>query len=270
MVRNYILFPLLMIPTLSWGECSPETIEFYLEKGFSQEQITKLCTRSAGSDSAPTYQPYQKPVVIYQEGYIPGVSAEERKAINELKGGIDGRSVDISDDSINYIRNVCIIAGNSPEEEQRAKKCIDVAYSIAREGLRVMESGRGLLFFGQKEIEIESSEIIRKHVTADPWAAFPPDLRFSLKRKYESKEEGNTTIIPLRKSASTGNIVGALRTIASATQSKKDGENRSEVAKVLDDSYEPISEEEYAASQPKPEVTEEKKKKKKRWWNPFD
>lgn len=268
-MRIFILIvALVAYPYASWGACDPETVQFYLDKGFTQEQITKLCSES--STSKPTYEPYQKPVVIYQEGgYKPGISAEERKAIQELKGGIDGRSIDVTDTSINYIRRVCIVAGNSPEESQRAKKCIDVAFSIARDGLRVLESGRGFIFFGQNEVKVASSSIKRKHVTADPWAAFSPDIRFALKRKFESTQEGNVTELPLRNSSSAGQIVSALRTIVAATELRQDSQYQSEVEKVLDDSYVPPTEEEYAVAQPKPEVIEEKKKKK-RWWNPFD
>ncbi len=268
-MRNYIIFlGLFTFPVQSLAECTPETIQFYLDKGFNQEQITKLCSLGTGS-STPKYEPYQKPVVIYQEGgYKPGISAEEQKAIKEVKGAIDGRSVDVTEDSIEYIRNVCLRAGNAKDVDQRAEKCIDVAYSIARKDLAVLESGRGLILFGQIELEVVSSDIKRKTVVANPWDAFSPDLRFQFKRKYESTEVGNQTTIPIRRSASTGQVVNALKVIASATQLRDDGKYDTEVARVLDDSYVAPTEEEYAATRPAPDVEEEKKKKK--WWNPFD
>lgn len=267
-MRIYLLvIPFSIFPYISWGACAPDTIQFYLDKGFTQEQITKLCSQS--NNSAPAYEPYQKPVVIYQEGgHKPGISTEERKAIQELKGSISGRSVDITDDSISYIRNLCIVAGNASDVDQRGKECIDIAYSIAREGLQVTESGKGFLLFGNTEIEVISSSIIRKTVIADPWEAYPPDLRYALKRKYDATETGNKTTIPIRRSATTGVVVSALKTIAASTENRDSG-HQSEVARVLDDSYEAPTKEEYAAAQPKPEVVEEKKKKK-RWWNPFD
>ena len=267
-MRNYTLFILLLLPLTSWGECNPDTVQFYLDKGFSQEQIAKLCSHS--SSNAPKYQPYQKPVVIYQEGgYKAGVSAEERSAIKELKGSIAGRSVDVTDESISYIRNICVKAGNSKNLDERGEKCIDVAFSISRNDLRIIESGRGLLLFGDVEIEVVSSEIKRKTVLADPWSGFDPNLRFAFKRKYEASQKGNSTTIPIRRSASTGKVVTALKTIAAATDIRE-SEYESEVAKILDDDYVAPTEEEYAAAQPKPEVVEEEKKKKKRWWNPFD
>lgn len=264
------IFSLILLfssPNL-WAECTPDTVQFYLEKGFSQEQITKLCSHVASD--APSYQPYQKPVVIVQEGYAPENSVEERSAINELKGGIDGRSIDVTDTHINFIRKVCIRAGNAPERDQRVEKCIDSAYSIARDGLQVMESGSRLLLFGQQQVEIISSDIQRKFLVADPWGGYSADIRYLLQRKYESQEEGHNTVLPLRKSASLSQIVHSIRTIAASYELKKTGSHDSEVAKVLDDSYVPPSEEEYLASNPTYEDIEEEKKKNKKWWNLFD
>lgn len=261
------LILILYLPANAFSACDAETIQFYLDKGFSQEQITKLCAEA--SESSPTYQPYQKPIVIYQEGgHASGNSAEERKAINEIKGAIDGRSVDVTDDRINYIRNLCLLAGNSKEIDQRGKKCIDVAFSIARKGLTVTKSGRGLILFGQVELEVGSSDIKRKTVTADPWDSFSPDIRFALKRKYDATQTGNFTTIPIRRSASTGQVVNALKTLAAATE-LQNSEHNNEVARVLDDSYVPPTEEEYLAANPIDKEEKEEKKKKK-WWNPFD
>ena len=186
MLKRLLLTTLLLTITSNlWAGCTPETVQFYLDKGFTQEQITKLCASS--TNTAPAYQPYQKPVVIVQEGYGGNsYSAEERKAISELRGSISGRSVDITDTHINYITKVCIRAGNSPEKDQRIDKCIDVAFSIARHELRATDSGATLLLFGQQNVGVSSSDIQRKHVTADPWAAFSPDIRYLLKRKYDS------------------------------------------------------------------------------------
>ena len=258
----------LLTSSISWAACNPETIQFYLDKGFNQEQITKLC--SQGSTSAPSYQPYQKPVVIVQEGYGNSNSVEEKRAKSELRGSIDGRSVDVTDSQIKFIRKVCVRAGNSPEKEQRVDKCIDVAFALSRDGLKVSESGSSLLLFGQQHIKVSSSDIVRKFVTADPWDQFTPDIKFLLQRKYESQEKGNTTDIPLRKSASAPQVVNAIRTLASTTEQRRTGSKESEVTKVLDDSYVPPTEEEYLASQPVFEKEKEEKKKKKKWWNPFD
>jgi len=268
-MRKFLfLLIVLVVPVESFSACTPETIQFYLDKGFNQEQITKLCGQN--ETAQPAYKPYQKPIVIYQEGGArAGISAEERRAVNEIKGAVDARSVDVTDKSIDYIRKLCLVGGNSKEVDQRVKKCIDVAYSVSREGLKVIESGKGNLVIGQVELKIISSNIKRKTVIANPWDSFSPDIRFSLKRKYEATQTGNVTTLPVRKSASVGQVVNALKTISAATD-LENTEYESEVAKVLDEKYIPPTEEEYLASQPTYDEVQEQEKKKKKWWNPFD
>jgi len=263
------LLLLLLLPITGFANCDQETIQFYIDKGFSQEQITKLCTSS--SNQTPSYQPYQKPVVIVQEGYATGIDADERKAVNALRGGIEARSVDVTPSEINYIRKVCVKWKESPNVEHWLDKCIDVAFSVSRSNLAVNHSSEGLLvLFGQKHLEISSENISRKYVVSDPWAQFSPDKRFALKRKYETLESGNSTVLPLRNTADSGQMVNSIRALADATKAKKHGVTTSEVARVLDDSYVPPTEEEYLKSQPSYEDIQEEKKKSKKWWNPFD
>jgi len=265
-----LILILLLLPTTSFAECTQETIEYYLDKGFNQEQITKLCTTT--NDDAASYEPYQKPVVIVQEGgsHASGIDADERKAMNALRGGIDARSVEVTPDNVNYIIKVCTEWKQSPDVDTWVTKCIDTAYSISRDDLKVIESGAGKLLFGQEGLKVSSAAIKRKYVTADPWASLPAGIKFKLKRKYESREKGNSTTIPLRRSAEPSQMVNAIRTLADATKAKQTGTTTSEVTRVLDDSYTPPTEEEYLASQPTSEEAQEEKKKKKKWWNPFD
>ena len=273
-----VLFLLFFLPATSFANCTQEQIEFYLDKGFNQEQITKLCTTGTSESSeASSYEPYQKPVVIIQEGSAAdktGFSADERKAITTLRGGIDARSVDITPEAINYIRKVCVQLKESPDVNKWFTKCFDVAFSISRNELKVNESGKGQFLFGQTGLVVSSAAITRKQVTSDPWAGLLPDVKFKLKRKYEDREKGNTTRIQIRNTADPNQMVSAIRTLADATVARQTGEDSSEVARILDDTYVPPTQDEYLASQESYEEAleekKEKKEKKKKWWNPFD
>ncbi|MEM8843675.1 MAG: hypothetical protein AAGB35_01375 [Pseudomonadota bacterium] len=269
MLKFIPIFLVVLYSQSVWSACDPDTVEFYLDKGFTPDQVTELCTQDEGP-STPTYEPYQKPVVIYQQGVVPGNSVEESKAIEKLRGGIKGRSIDITPDRINYIANICVRAGNSPERDQRIEECIDIAFSIARKDLIVERSGSRFLVFGEELVTVSSSDIKRKFLVEDPWVGLSPDLKFLVQRKYESQESGNTTNIPIRKSSSVAEVISSLRTLAATTDIRDDEEFDSEVAKVLDDSYVPPTQEEYIATQPTYEELEEEEKKKGKWWNPFD
>lgn len=267
-MRLYISL-LLLLPFTCFAACDQESIQFYLDKGFNQEQITKLCTTTASETY--NYQPYQKPVVIVQEGYASnGISAENSKAENTLRGGLNARSVDVTPQDVSYIRKVCVEWKESPNVESWINKCVDVAFSVSRDNLKVNDSSASLLFVGQQQVEITSDSIKRKHVTSDPWAEFTPDVKFLLERKYKVMEQGNSTILPLRNTADPSQIVNAIRTLADSTKANSEKVTSSEVARVLDNSYVPPTEEEYLASQPTLKEIEAGKKDNKKWWNPFD
>lgn len=270
-MRLFVLLIFVLIPTISFATCDQGTIQFYLDKGFNQEQITKLCSFSS-EKSTPSYQPYQKPVVIVQEGYTTGgISADERKATNALRGGLKARSVDITPAHVNYISKVCVKWKASPNVENWINECTDIAFSVSRDNLRVNNSSSELLgLVGARHLEISSDDIKRKYVVADPWSDLSPDKKFFVKRKFEALEKGNTTVIELRNTADPSQMVNAIRTLTDTTKARKDGVTSSEVARVLDDGYAPPTEEEYLASQPTYEEVQEEKKNKKKWWNPFD
>jgi hypothetical protein len=264
--RAIVLF--LLLHKVAIGACDPDTVQFYLDKGFTQEQITALCVES--NNTSPEYQPYQKPVVIYQQGdHIgrDGLTAEENKALAKLKNNLAARSVEITDTRINFIAPVCLVGGNSPELDQRIKHCSDVAYSVAREGLAVTQGGQKYLVFGSKRLEITSSDIIRKHTTADPWSGISPDIKYSLQNRYKAQNKGNSMDLPLVDSADINEIADAIKTISAIDRAKSSGDNRSEVSKILDDDYQAPSEE---SSSTKTKIPNAAAEKKGRWWNPFD
>ena len=261
-------FVMLLTSSYAWAGCDRETVDFYLKKGFNQEQITQLCAQS--TPTAPSYQPYQKPVVIVKQGYVPGMSEEEARAIRTLQGSIDARSIDVTDSKINYISKLCLKAGNSPDLDKRITKCLDVAYSISRDDLKVRESGSGLLFFGQETVTVSSDKVLRKLTVSDPWSAMDADVALSLRRRYESLEDPIQTDIPLRRKASAHEVIDAIRTLSAATKNAQTGSQISEVEKILSNDYVPPTQEEYVASQPTYEEEKQQEKKKKKWWNPFD
>jgi len=246
---------LLFTPTLGSAKCSKEDIAFYLEKGFSQDQITQLCATSSEGSEVPDYQPYQQKVIIYQDGGGPtidkeGFNKEERAAVNSLKAGGDVIKLKVTPSHINYIRKVCIISGNSKEYDQRYKTCPEVVFKVSRDGLVASSSGKKLLLFGNAVVSIEG-EIDRK--LRGSWDDYPVNVRKELKRNFNWKENGHLTDFPVRGDYSVTKIVNAMRTLSSEGSDYFD-----ESAKSEDDFTEKV------------EVAGEDAKKKKKWWNPFD
>ncbi len=262
MLIKYILLVLLIhlvISSVTFAECSREDIQFYLDKGFSQDQITQLCSVSGGSNdsSTPDYTPYQQKVIIYKEGggeekgIKDGLTKEEREARGILKAGGSISNLVVTPETVSYTAKTCIVSASTPDVNQRYKDCVDVDFVVQRKDLVVSSSGKKLLFFGSQYALLEGK------IKATPkraWDSYPIDIRKALQRNFEWKENGEKTTFPIAGDYSVTRIVNAFRTLA-ATYRQAD--EKTQVA---------ASEQESKSEK----VSDKKKEKKKRWWNPFD
>ena len=255
---NVIFFVICVFLSHSlYADCNREDIQFYLDKGFTQDQITQLCSAAKSGEVTPDYTPYQQKVIIYQggEGEGPeikdGLSREEREAISILKAGGDISNLQVTPQTISYTAKTCITSVSSPSVDERYKDCIDVDFTVQRKDLKVSTSGKKLLLFGSNFVLLEGTIDPKPKVS---WDAFPADKRKALQRNFEWKENGKKTAFPILGDYSVTKVVNAFRTLA-ATYGETDEKNQ--IAKV-------------EKEQAKEAVAEPKKEKKKRWWNPFD
>ncbi len=239
-----------------YADCSREDVQFYLDKGFTQDQITQLCSASAGqnSESVPDYTPYQQKVIIYKDGggEAPGIkdglTKEEREAVNTIKAGGEITKLKVTPETIHYQAQTCVTSANSPEFDQRFKDCVDVDFTVQRKDLIVSSSGKKLLLFGTNYVLLEGS------IEATPkrsWDSYPITVRRSLQRNFEWKEDGEKTAFPVNSDYSVARIVNAFRTLANTYAGDGEENQIAEAVNVEEEVAEP-------------------KKKKKRWWNPFD
>lgn len=247
----------LLLSSSLHADCSREDIQFYLDKGFTQEQVTQLCTSTGGGTETPDYTPYQQQVIIYKDGggeapgLKDGLTKEEREAVNIIKAGGNVTKLKITPETISYSAKTCVISANSPDVNQRYKDCIEVDFVVQRENLVVSSSGKKLLLFGSPYVLLEGNIDAKPK---RPWDSYPITVRRELQRNFEWKENGNKTPFPVSSDYSTSRLVNAFRTLAE-TYGQTDDE--SQVAEANDVEIKKV-------------VREPKAEKKKRWWNPFD
>jgi hypothetical protein len=246
----------LLVSTSLHADCSRDDIQFYIEKGFTQEQITQLCATTGEGNDAPDYTPYQQKIIIYKDGGEPeglkdGLTKEEREAVSTIKAGGDIAKLQVTPATISYTAKTCIVSANTPDVNQRYKECVEVDFTVQRENLVVSSSGKKLLFFGSQYALLEGV------IDAKPknsWDNYPVDIRRALQRNFEWKEDGEKTAFPISSDFSVSRIVNAFRILAETYGQSE------ETAQVAERDTEEIKE----------VVREPKEEKSKRWWNPFD
>ena len=242
----------------SYGACDPDDVEFYLDKGFSQEQVTKIC--SIDDSEVPEYTPYQPPAVVIQpptphqarratapDGRtepadldLSGFTDQEKTAVETLVSGADVLGLIVDEDSIQYTKQACLEVHNDPDFSPDLKLCPEVDYRILRKGLSIGKYGREYGIFGKATITIQGK--IQRFPQQD-FAAYPNKYRQKLKPHFNWNTRSKTTRIPVRSGHTATQLAGAIKTLSRAK------EPRASVVKT-----------------DKPKA----KENKKRWWNPFD
>ncbi len=250
----------LALASGSHAACDPEDVAFYLDKGFSQEQITKIC--SIDDSEVPEYTPYEPPAAVIPRPVlrVPGdrrahgtrsetadaimdlstFSGRERTAVETLVSGADVLALLVDQDSIQYTKQACLEVREDPDFPSDLRLCPEVDYRIAREGLAVGKYGREYGIFGKATITIEGRI---QRFPQQNFADYPRKYQQKLKPHFNWSAGARTTRIPVRSGHTATQLADALKTLARA---KKAPAATSKVE-----------------SPANPD-------KKDRWWNPFD
>ena len=177
---------LMLCTSQAYAACSREDVQFYLDKGFSTEQITELCK------SAPDAKPAEDQV--QQKEQDSSKQQVDSAAENEqfLKTAIKGKDIGLDDDTLYYTLRACIEYGEEDLFGFTPKACPDVKYVISLKGLEVLGDGRKYGFWGPKEVRVRSK--ISFEILGNLKDTKPEDRELIV----EKLDQGDKTGIPIR------------------------------------------------------------------------
>ncbi len=193
------------------AECSRGDVNYYLEKGFSHEQVTAICGGNSSSDNRQRgrYQAHEDPDLELERT----LRAEKKIADDILlaRTAIAGWDIELTPKKLEYTRKFCVTAGKTSEVEGRTRACPDVRYRIHFPNLKVKDFERKYFFIGQREIEVVG-KVQRKLLSR--FDEYPRDLQRELLQKYRSTIRKDGTFIPIRKDVAIARIVTLLKSYA--------------------------------------------------------
>ncbi len=184
---------LWFVAPLVHAECAREDVQFYLERGFTPEQITQLCSATPKSSGSKQYQSYADEYVDrHDHEYQQRIRLEQEVA---LRGAIEGSDIRLRNGYLSYIRKQCVSEGVEKDRAFGLKSCPKVRYRIKLAGLEIDEKEYKKRFlYGQRMVRV-IGQIIREPMP-DAFADIPDEYwRDQLRKKLET---GNSTKIPLR------------------------------------------------------------------------
>lgn len=201
-------FLLLFSVSSAWAECSRDDIQFYLDKGFTTEQVTLLCSKSAG-EGKKKYRAYTEEYVDRQDQEYQSRMRVEREAA--LRNSIEAIDIRLERGYLYYVRPQCVSEGVEKDRAFGLKSCPNIRYQIKLAGLKVDEKEHKKRFlFGQKMVQVTGQ--IKRREMPGAFADIPDEYWRNVLRKR--LEKGNTTKIPLRDGVDFHFARGALKDIA--------------------------------------------------------
>ncbi|MFP3982237.1 MAG: hypothetical protein ACLFV2_00905 [Desulfurivibrionaceae bacterium] len=216
LLAGCLLLP--VFPGQSQGACSRSDVDYYLEKGFTHEQIADIC-RGPVQEKEPIRQDNgSKTEVTTDDPLSPDQSSETpTKTRPQSKSGypgtpekflaesIDGYDIDITGDYLKYTRERCLEYGEEDLFGFKGKVCPEILYTIDLRGMKVLSSEKEYLFFGDERVKVEG-EISRQIIGG--LEELPEKERELVTETVQ--EDGDQLIIPIREGVPVKRVIDNL------------------------------------------------------------
>jgi len=210
--RNYTItcsaiFVFMMLSSQANAACSRDDVMFYLDKGFSTDQIAAMCSE-ASTPAGDVPQSESKSEAQTTEQHSASPEVDDNALF--LKRAIEAQEINLSSDSLSYTqKKMCMEYGEEDLFGFTPKVCPDVIFTIALKGLVVTDTGKKYGFYGTPEVRVKSSVI--KRVIIGELKDKKPEERELILEKFE---KGFETAIPIRDDFSLERVKQVLQELS--------------------------------------------------------
>jgi hypothetical protein len=187
-LKSFVLLPktifiksifllIILFSAKSNAACIREDVSYYLEQGFNQEQIVKLCARQNSIPQEQLHTPIQepqRPTLPPQENHAQHpneVTPSRRSEATSTYGSLDAiflstaveaYEVEVTEDTIMFTRKDCFDYGEEDWNEFQERACPRVKYTINRGRLKIVDRDNG--FFGMGSTALYISGDIKAEI----------------------------------------------------------------------------------------------------------
>ena len=209
LLKNFKLLFLLTLPlstytNSSYAECAREDIDHYLNKGFTPEQITAICTKALVRPADKKSTDNSKLITETNIGQNTLLKKNEQLLIEAIKG----RNILLTNDALQYTLKICVEYGEEDLYGFAPNACPVIKFIIARKNLEVIKSQKKYIFFGDNEIKIKAT--IEREVIS----GLEKNKPYEKKLIQQQIETGDYTFIPIRDDISLTDVEQVLRQLS--------------------------------------------------------
>jgi len=207
--RNNVLVALasMIFSVQASADCSRDDVTFYLDKGFSTEQITTMCSASSTTTGSDALQPGTGSEHQGSEQHSSALAVGGNALF--LQRAIKAQKINLGSDSLNYTQKICIQYGEEDLYGFTPKTCPNVRFMISLNDLKVLDTGKKYYFYGTSEVRVKSSAIKREII--GQLKDKKPEERELILEKFE---KGDETVIPIREDFSMEKVKQVLQELS--------------------------------------------------------
>jgi len=197
-IKSLTTLAIMLLSNQVNAACNRDDISFYLDKGFTTDQITALCSEAPAPATVQT-EPQESPAAT---------PAMDDNALF-LSRAIKGHDIKLSSDSLQYTqKKMCFEYGEEDLFGFTPKVCPDVIFTVSLKGLVVVDTGKKYGFYGIQEVRVKSS--VKREIIGNLEEQKPEDRKLIL----EKFEKGDVTGIPVRDDFSLDRVKVVLEELA--------------------------------------------------------
>jgi hypothetical protein len=219
---------LFLTATSAHAACTRDDISFYLSNGFTQEQITAICTVSTETEarSAPatpetavpptsaTPEPAPStpdtPEPAASVAVEPPAGGNNKAAESYLREAIEGHDVRVEGGFLHYTARICIPYGrfNTNKEPWSKEACELVRHKVTLRGMRAKRERFSTSLFQPRQIYLEGQ--IERELVSD-LEDFGSTSRVQIIQNLQTEVKA---IVPIKENMSPDRLLESLNKIA--------------------------------------------------------
>ena len=159
---------LFVTTNLVANSCSKADIDYYLQRGFTHDQVVRLCAIPGVSTATPSQVPARRvmpatvaPATNYTNNYSnpAPVPSQQFSAAREdqvyLEAALKATNIKLTPPVLSYDAKECIEYGDKNLAELNDKACVKSKITINLKGLRIVKASKGVFLLRDTEMVIE-------------------------------------------------------------------------------------------------------------------
>lgn len=191
----------------AYAACTRDDVSYYLSKGFTQEQITAICTAptEAEAPATPATPEPAKNIAV-----VPPAGGDNLDAESYLREVIEGHDIHIEKGFLHYTARICIPYGrnNDNKEPWTEEACELVRHKVALRGMKAKREWISMSLTQPRQIYLEGQ--IEREIVSDL-----DDYSSASRRQIiQNLQTEVNAIVPIKQNISPDRVLESLNEIA--------------------------------------------------------